>query len=587
VKNGLAEMIRAQLGQNRSLQVVPRHRLAAVLAASGLDEDRAASGGSAGVVARRVGAEWLVTSSYVRVEDQFVLTAQVVDVAGSRTQGTAVVRGRHPSDLLDAVDDLCRKLLPSLQRAQDSADASWHPAGLATHSFEASRAYVEALDVWFRVGGRAGAEQAEALLEQALRTDPAFAEAYVKRAEIMQWRRQVGYGDPDPRPSITAAARLMKDLPEREQLLIQSFEALIVLQQPEIAVRRLRSLLELYPVYAQEAGVPSLILETLMRQGRWEEMIRIGEAQLASATIPDYQRAMVSSLLAEAYRHKGELVPALEKQRHAVELWPARDRPEWLRQRGFLGRVLLDGGYRDDAVAEFRAIAQAEAADADNLTHAAWGLYMAGEIGEAAALVERALSVDDRYGNAYHLLGWIELAQKNHVRAAENLERAYERTSAQYGRTYQGHLGGDLAALYYAGVAWAKAGRPSSARAVLGRVTEHCRKLERHVGDDPGPAARWQAANFLARAQVRLGRKAVSPPRLPEDETTYFIQAARLDALEGRKSVALGKLAQGLALGFREYRHILDDPDFESLRTEAEFRRLIAEPLARLAAARR
>jgi DNA-binding winged helix-turn-helix (wHTH) protein/tetratricopeptide (TPR) repeat protein len=464
------------------------------------------------------------------------------------------------------------------------SDSSWHPTGLATRPVDASRHYVEALDVWFRVGGRRGAEEAEAHLDQALRQDPSFAQAHVKKAEIQQWRRQVGYGNPDPRPAIMAAVRLVKELPAREQLLIESLEALIVHQRRDVAVTRLRSLLEVYPTFAQEAGVPSLLLETLMRQGRMEEMIRVGQAQLASPSIPAYQQAMVSSLLAEAYRHKGESGPAIENARRAVDLWPSRGTPEWLRQRGFLGRISLDGGRRDAAVAEFRAIAAAAAADVDNLTHAAWGLYMAGEREEAASHVERALKLDDSYGNAYHLLGWIQMAQGDHSRAAENLETAYEKTPPQYGRTYHGHLGGDLAALYYAGVAWQKAGLPARAKAALGRVVDHCRTLERYLGDEPGAAARWQAANFLGRARARLGRAVSEPPRLRDDDTTYFVQSARLDALRGRKDVALRKLAQGLALGFREYRHILDDADFESLREESEFRRLITEPLARLAA---
>jgi tetratricopeptide (TPR) repeat protein len=228
-------------------------------------------------------------------------------------------------------------------------------------------------------------------------------------------------------------------------------------------------------------------------------------------------------------------------------------------------------------------MAAAAAADVDNLTHAAWGLYMAGEQKEAAALVERALGLDASYGNAYHLRGWIQLAQGDLSRAGENLEMAYDKTPPLYGRTYQGHLGGDLAALYYAGVAWQKAGETARAKATLERVIEHCRKLAA-TGDGPGPAVRWQAANFLARAQMRLGVPASEPPRLPEDDTTYFVQSARLDALLDRKEVALRKLGQGLSLGFGEHRHIQDDPDFEPLRTNPEFQRLVTQPLARLTA---
>jgi DNA-binding winged helix-turn-helix (wHTH) protein/tetratricopeptide (TPR) repeat protein/TolB-like protein len=585
LRNGLAEMIRAQLGQTRGIHVVPHQRLSATLAKVGLPEEGWASAERAEDIARRLRAEWLVTTSYVRVEDDFVLTAQVVDVFAGRTHGTAVVRGRHPNDLLDAVDALCLKLLQQLRPLPVApADASWHPTGLATRSVEASQRYFEALDVWFRVGGRPGGEDAVAKLDQALALDPSFAQAYVKKAEILHWLATEGYGSPDAAPAILAAARLAKDLPERDQLLITGLEALIVRHQPDAAVRAMQSLLEIYPTYAQEAGVPGLLLETLMRLGRWDDMIRIGEAQATSPSIPEYQRATVHSVLAQAYRRKGEFGPAIENARRAVQLWPVRDRPEWLTQRAFLGRICVDAGRRDDALKEFRAMAAAPEADAPNLTEAAWGLYMAGEVAEAKALVERSLALDDSYGSGHHLHGWMRMAEGDYTRAAQSLEKAFEKTPAQFGRVHQGLLGGDVAALYYAGVAWQKAGDRRRADAVLTRATTHCRRFAKLSVDDSGPAARWQAANFIGRAKARMGATAPEPPRLAEDDSTFFVQSARLHAVQGRKEAALRELAQGLALGFGEYRHLQDDPDFESLREEAEFARLVTAPLHRLTA---
>src|SRR5262249_5416675 len=107
LRTGLSEMIRGQLGQTRGLHVLPRHQVAAALAQAGIKEDGTLPADKAGLVARRLRAEWLVTGSYVRLEDHFVLTAQVADLGGSHADGTAVVRGRHPGDLLAAVDELC------------------------------------------------------------------------------------------------------------------------------------------------------------------------------------------------------------------------------------------------------------------------------------------------------------------------------------------------------------------------------------------------------------------------------------------------------------------------------------------------
>jgi hypothetical protein len=57
---------------------------------------------------------------------------------------------------------------------------------------------------------------------------------------------------------------------------------------------------------------------------------------------------------------------------------------------------------------------------------------------------------------------------------------------------------------------------------------------------------------------------------------TATVQSARLYAVQGRKAEAARALGQGIALGFAEFVHIKDDPDFESLRGLPEFERLIA-----------
>ena len=281
-----------------------------------------------------------------------MLTAQVADVVTGRTEGTASVRGRHPADLLDAVDELCLKLLHHLTPSPGPGVLGFRPARLATRSIEASRQYVEALTLQAR-GGRALSEKAEEKLDEALKLDPSFAQAYVKKAEIQQWRRRWGYGDPDPAPAIRAAARLVKELPDRDRLLVESFEALILQQQPEIALRRWNALLQFYPTYAQEAGVPQLVADTFASLGRWDELILVGETHVNSPSLPNAERARLSSLLAQALPPQGRV-------RARDRACPARGRasgrparaPEFLRQRSALGRIALEAGRRVEALAE-------------------------------------------------------------------------------------------------------------------------------------------------------------------------------------------------------------------------------------------
>jgi DNA-binding winged helix-turn-helix (wHTH) protein/tetratricopeptide (TPR) repeat protein/TolB-like protein len=577
LRQGLAEMMRSQLGQTPGVHVLARHRVSAALAEAGYDETRILSAGAAATVARKLRAERLITGSFVRIEDRFVLNAQVVDVSSGRTEVTASARGPHPAGLLDAVDELSLKLLQHVHPPAASP-GSWRPTRLTTRSLEASREYADALSRFAR-GGRAGAEEAESRLDEALRLDPTFAQAHVKKAEIQYWRQRWGYGNPDPAPAVRAAARLVKDLPDRERLLVESFEALIIKKQPGLALRHWSTLLQFYPTYGQEVGVPGLAAETFLDQGRWDDIIMIGEAHVDSPSLPEGERARLCALLGRAFRQKGEFDRGLLHSRRAVRVWPLREGPGFLTQRTTLGRIALEAGRREEALAEFRAVRDAPEAEATNLTNAAWGFYMADAAEEAWSAVERALGLDPSYGNAYHLRGWLRLARGQYAAAAEDLGTAFERTPRRFGSVHQGLVSGDLAAHYYQGVAYQLQGDQSRSAATFKRLLAHARRMQDEgLGD---AAAEWQVANYHARAAARLGLPGEDPPRLKGDDTTYFVQSARLHAVQDRRDQALKELAQGIGLGHGEYRHLQDDPDFAVLRDDPEFRHLVTARLPR------
>lgn len=573
LRQGIAEMLRAQLGQTPEVRVLARHRVAGALNEAGYDDARGFSFERAAGVARKLRAERFVTGSFVRVDERFVLAAQVVDTATGRTLGSSSVRGRHPGELLEAVDELSVRLLHHL-RTRGAGERAWRPTRLTTRSVEASRHYTEALSQFAR-GGREGALAAEESLDQALQLDPSFAQAYVKKAEVLQWRRTLGYGDPDPAPAILAASRLVKDLPARERLLVESFEALILRRQPEAALKHWNALLQLHPTYAQEVGVPALVAETLMTQGRWDELTTVGEANVDSPALPDGDRAWLCVLLADAFVHRGEYPRALQYARRAVETWPSRTGPRYLSQRTTLGRISLEAGHRDEAIAEFAGVRDAAEADATNLTQAAWGFYMAGDREEAERVVARAVTLDPSYGNAYHLRGWLQLARGDLAAAAESLSTAFERTPPSFGTPHQGLVNGDLAALYYAGVARLKLGHRDAAAQALDSLAAHCRRLQL-ARQSAGIASDWQVAAFLTRVDARLGRPTAELPRLPGDDLTYFVQAAKLHAVLGRREEALRELAQAIRLGHGERPHLEDDPDFDSIRDDPEFKRLVS-----------
>src|SRR5262249_37458761 len=154
---------------------------------------------------------------------------------------------------------------------------------------------------------------------------------------------------------------------DRERVLVESFEALIVRHQPATALKHWNSLLQFYPTYAQEMGLPGLVAETFANEGRWDDVIMVGEAHVDSPSLPDGERARLCSFLSQAFRRKGEFDRALRHAHRAVALWPSRG-PRLLQERCALGRVSLEAGQRDEALAEFRAVAADPGADAANLT---------------------------------------------------------------------------------------------------------------------------------------------------------------------------------------------------------------------------
>lgn len=582
LRHGLAEMIRSELARTPAIQTVPRRRLAAAIREAQVDDRSDVSGDEALNIARSLKVARLIAGSFTQLEERFALSAHVIDVATGRMVAAASVKGQRRAELLDAVELLCRKLAgawsePALLSPASSSRSLAPP----TRSMAAFQAYTEALEDYAR-GGRQDGERAEQKLTRAIAADPSFARAYVKKAEVQLWRQRWGYGDPDPRAAVRGAIARAEQLPEREQWLVAGMGALLVNSDPEQALNKWTALLRVYPTYAEEAGVASLVVDTCATLGRWDECRATAEVHLDSPSLADAERARLSIFLANAFRRKGEFDRAIRHATRALELWPIREGPAFLRIRTMLGRLLIDAGFRSRGVRQFEAVSTDSQADANNMTNAAWGYYMAGEPARAAALVTRAIELDPSYGNAFHLRAWLLMVAGDYARAAADFQAAYTRTPAGFGAARHGILGADLAALYYMGVAAHKLGDPRSARATWRQVIDRCRLALRSPDARlRTPMAKWEAESLQAIASARLGLQVSEPVRLAGDDASYYLQSARLHAVQGYRERAVQDLRQALSAGAGNLQHVQDDPNFEALRSHPEFLRLVtsARPL--------
>jgi DNA-binding winged helix-turn-helix (wHTH) protein/tetratricopeptide (TPR) repeat protein len=569
---GLEQILASELGRRPGVQVVPRARMAAALAADGpagqpLSTERALAAG------RRVGAEYVVRANFQRAADRFMLRAELVSAASGRVAAEEAAEGTR-ADLLELVTNLCARLgrrLPGRGGTPDGRLAALPP----TRSLDAFRAFSEAL-VLEAQGGRANLEAAEARLRHAVDLDPDFARAHLKLALVQEARVRWGYGPADPVPAVRAALERSGRLPERDQGVVAGLARLVIDRDPTAAIEQWTRVLQLYPSYAEEAGVPLLVAETLRRNGQWNELILTTAPYADAEGLPGPDRAMLNGLVASGFRRKGEYARAISFARRAVDLWPVKAGPGHLRVRTLLGRFLVDAGLRSEALEVFRQVAGDPLADVVNLTDAGWGFYMAGEAREAADLAEHALQVDAAYGNAYHLRGWLRLTSGDDHGASRDLAEAHRQTPSGFGSPEQGVIGGDVAALYYSGVARARLGDREGAEAAWRAVITEASGVLAAPVDPQNPLLRWQAASLVAIASARLGLAVTEPAPLAQDEALSRIQTARLYAVMGRLDEALAQLRQAISLGCGDFQHIADDPNFEALADRPEFTRLLA-----------
>ncbi|HSR68136.1 MAG TPA: winged helix-turn-helix domain-containing protein [Acidobacteriota bacterium] len=576
---GLADMISTGLWNSPGLEVVSRRRL------SEAGVEGPVSGKRAVEAVRRAGAERFISGHFYRLGDKIEINASLMDAVSGETAFTLRERLNSTDDIFQAVDAICLKVLQNL-----AVERGLHPprgsdiTEFTTPSLEAYRHYITGLDHFLR-GGQNGAEQARLELEQAIQIDPSFAMAYFKLAQVEHWAASWGYSQGEAIQALSRALPFSDELPEKERLLLLGLKALWIDSSPDQALATWEELSERYPVFAAEAGIPSMIVRVLVARGELEQAIRHGEAQLGSAFLAADERSRLCASLAMGHRSWGDLEEAVELGQQAVRLWPLKEGSVYANQLINLGRFYIDVGQREKAYKCFQQARGPAVADAANLTDLGWGYYMAGDLEEALGLGQAALKVDPEYGNAHHLMGWIHLAQERYSQAAASLTWAFERTPPQFGWSFHGILEADLPALYYSGVAYQKLGKNNLASMIFNQVIKRCRDLRRAWKGKNRPALDVvQTHTYEGLALCRLGDYEdclETVHRVPPEISRYYELSqhlARIYALLDRPQESLDWLEKSIQAGNRQFQHLRDNPDFDKLRTQPRFRRLVEIP---------
>jgi len=215
----LQELIITDLSGLGTVTVYSSQRLKDIRKQLGDGTGTAIDGDTATQVARRVGADRMLTGSLSQLDSRWILTSQLIDVANGAVVKSERIDG---ADLYSMVDDLSLRLRAGL--GLDASVASVSIKDKTTDSIEAYEHYLAGLDELN--DGRY--RQAVEILEKAVEIDPKFGQAFYKLA-IARWWADDSFISADDKGAMTLEQALEDNvkLSQRDRRLAEAFLPLL------------------------------------------------------------------------------------------------------------------------------------------------------------------------------------------------------------------------------------------------------------------------------------------------------------------------------------------------------------------------
>ena len=233
----------AGLQQSSHVSVFPRSRVQQTLTRMrrGPDDARAVrlDEALAREVAQREGVHTVLAASVDRIDSSYVLNARLVEAATGVTIAAESRRASRRADIIDAVDDLVRRLRHDIGESADVIARHDLPLPQATtRSLEALRKYADGRAAW-AAGQRAPARE---LYLEAVALDSDFALAHAALGFYYYWNNDRPNGD----AHYDHALRLLDRLTDRERLQVRA-SAESWRGNREAAIELRKALLAIYP----------------------------------------------------------------------------------------------------------------------------------------------------------------------------------------------------------------------------------------------------------------------------------------------------------------------------------------------------
>ena len=318
-------------------------------------------------VAQREGIHTVLATSIDRIDSSYMLNARLVEAATGVTIAAESRRANRRSDIIDAVDDLVRRLRRDIGESADAIARHDLPLPQATtRSLEALRKYADGRTAW-NAGQRNPARE---LYLEAVALDSDFALAHAALGGYYYWNNNRPKGD----EHFDHALRLLDRLTDRERLQVRA-SAESWRGNRDAAIELRKALLAIYP---NDPAAWGNIGYDYMRMHRPNEAIAAYGKQLERDSLDPTSYINLAIANTQLSRHD----EAVRYYQRAFALQPSLLRLENLNHE--YGEALLFAGKPDEARAVYDSMLTGDA-DQRARGHRSLGLLamIRGRYGEA------------------------------------------------------------------------------------------------------------------------------------------------------------------------------------------------------------
>jgi len=232
----LVDMLTTNLARYEEIEVVSSQRLHDILKIIGKQDIEVITKDIATQVARHAGVETMMLGSIIKIGDRIRIPVQLCDVQSGTVTGSEQVEGEQVEDLFDMADRLTVKVGSMLGNSAGEK----HPlkvAEVTTSSLEAYKYFLKGQEAYEKMYYN----EAKQFLEKAVTLDSTFASAYTYLAFTQDGKAKIR--------SLQKAMMYSEKISERERLMIEAAYALLVEDNLEMMLNKIKEVVEKYPDY--------------------------------------------------------------------------------------------------------------------------------------------------------------------------------------------------------------------------------------------------------------------------------------------------------------------------------------------------